>query len=155
MDARGMASIEGKRRMTNGVKKTERSRIIPALRYRNAKAAIDWLCKAFGFEAKMVVPGDGGSVAHAELTLGSGMIMLGDAETEYGHLVAAPLKGQSVTQGLYVVVADVDGHYARAKAEGAEIMLDLKTQDYGGRDYTCRDLEGHVWTFGTYDPWAS
>ena len=130
-------------------------RIIPTLRYRNAKAAIDWLCKAFGFEAKMVVPGAGGKVAHAELVLGNGMIMLGDAETEYGHLVAAPLKGRSVTQGLYVVVADVDGHYARAKAGGAEIVLDLKTQDYGGRDYTARDLEGHVWTFGTYDPWAS
>jgi uncharacterized glyoxalase superfamily protein PhnB len=59
------------------------------------------------------------------------------------------------TQGTYVVVADVDGHYARAKAAGAEIVLDLKKQDYGGRDYTCRDLEGHVWTFGTYDPWAA
>jgi uncharacterized glyoxalase superfamily protein PhnB len=125
------------------------------LRYRNAKAAIDWLCKAFGFEKKMVVPGEGDSIAHAELVLGNGMIMLGDVETEYGHLVAAPLKGQPVTQGLYVVVADVDGHYARAKAAGADIVLELKTQDYGGRDYTCRDFEGHVWTFGTYDPWVS
>jgi uncharacterized glyoxalase superfamily protein PhnB len=141
--------------MANGVLKESGGRIVPALRYRNAKVAIDWLCKAFGFEKKMVVPGEGGSIAHAELTLGNGMIMLGDAETEYGHLVAAPLKGQSVTQGLYVVVADVDGHYARAKAGGAEIVLELKTQDYGGRDYTCRDLESHVWTFGTYDPWVS
>jgi uncharacterized glyoxalase superfamily protein PhnB len=128
--------------------------IIPALRYRNAKAAIEWLSRAFGFEAKMVIPGDGGRVVHAELVLGAGMIMLGDAETEYGHLVAAPLKGQSVTQGIYVVVVDVDGHYAKAKAVGAEILIDIKTQDYGGRDYTCRDLEGHVWTFGTYDPWT-
>jgi uncharacterized glyoxalase superfamily protein PhnB len=135
--------------------KARGSGIIPTLRYRNAKAAIDWLCNAFGFEAKMVVPGDGNRIAHAELVLGNGMIMLGDAETEYSHLVAAPLKGQSVTQGLYVFVADVDGHYARAKTEGAEIVLDIKTQDYGGRDYTCRDPEGHVWTFGTYDPWAS
>ena len=141
--------------MVNVVLKESGGRIIPALRYRNAKAAIDWLCKAFGFEKKMVVPGEGDSVAHAELVLGNGMIMLGDAETEYGHLVAAPLKGQSVTQGNYVVVADVDGHYVRAKAAGAEIVLELKTQDYGGRDYTCRDLEGHVWTFGTYDPWVS
>ena len=65
-------------------------RIIPALRYRNGAAAIDWLCAAFGFERKMVVPADGGRVAHAELTLGNGMIMLGDVETEYGRLVAAP-----------------------------------------------------------------
>jgi uncharacterized glyoxalase superfamily protein PhnB len=141
--------------MVDDVEQGVGGRIIPALRYRNGKAAIDWLCKAFGFEAKMVVPGEGGKVAHAELMLGNGMIMLGDVETEYGHLVAAPLKGQPVTQGLYVIVADVDGHYARAKAEGAEMVLDLKTQDYGGRDYTCRDLEGHVWTFGTYDPWVS
>jgi uncharacterized glyoxalase superfamily protein PhnB len=141
--------------MANAVPKESGGRIIPALRYRNAKAAIDWLCKAFGFEKKMVVPGEGDSIAHAELVLGNGMIMLGDVETEYGHLVAAPLKGQPVTQGLYVVVADVDGHYARAKAAGADIVLELKTQDYGGRDYTCRDFEGHVWTFGTYDPWVS
>ena len=130
-------------------------RIIPALRYRNAAAAIDWLCTAFGFQRKMVVPGDGGRIAHAELTLGNGMIMLGDVETEYGRLVAAPEKGQPVTQGIYVVVDDADAHCARAKAAGAEIVIDIKTEDYGGRDYTCRDLEGHVWTFGTYDPWAS
>ena len=100
-------------------------RIIPALRYRNAAAAIDWLCDAFGFE----------------LTLGNGMIMLGDVKTEYGRLVAAPVKGDPVTQGIYVVVEDADAHYTRAKAAGAEIVLDIKTQDYGGRDYTARDLE--------------
>jgi len=142
--------------MVNGVEREQGGRVIPALRYKNATAAIDWLCKAFGFERKMVVPGDGGSIAHAELTLGNGMIMLGDAETEYGWLVQPPNPPTRVnTQGTYVIVADVDGHYARAKAAGAEIVLDIKTQDYGGRDYTCRDLEGHVWTFGTYDPWVS
>jgi uncharacterized glyoxalase superfamily protein PhnB len=142
--------------MVNGVEREQGGRIIPALRYRNATAAIDWLCNAFGFTRKLVVPGEGGSVAHAELTLGNGMIMLGDAETEYGWLVQPPAPPTRVnTQGTYVVVVDVDGHYARAKAAGAEIVLDLKTQDYGGRDYTCRDLEGHVWTFGTYDPWVS
>jgi uncharacterized glyoxalase superfamily protein PhnB len=136
--------------------KTRGGRIIPALRYRQAAPAIDWLCKAFGFERRMVVPADGGKIAHAELTLGNGMIMLGDVKTEYGGFVRAPEPPERVvTQGIYVVVADVDGHYARAKAAGAEILLDLKTQDYGGRDYTARDLEGHIWTFGTYDPWAS
>jgi uncharacterized glyoxalase superfamily protein PhnB len=58
------------------------------------------------------------------------------------------------TQSIYLVVADADAHHARAKAAGAEIVIDLVTQDYGGRDYTCRDPEGHIWTFGTYDPWA-
>jgi uncharacterized glyoxalase superfamily protein PhnB len=130
------------------------AQIIPALRHRNAAAAIDWLCGAFGFARKMVVPAEGGSIAHAELTLGNAMIMLGDAETEYGRLVAAPNKGQPVTQGIYVVVEDADAHYARAKAAGAEIVRDIKTQDYGSRDYTARDPEGHVWTFGIYDPWG-
>jgi uncharacterized glyoxalase superfamily protein PhnB len=130
-------------------------RIIPALRYRDAAAAIDWLCNAFGFSKHMVVAGEGGRIAHAQLTLGNGMVMLGDVDTEYGRLVAAPEKGQPVTQGIYVVVDDADAHYARAKAAGAEIVIDIKNEDYGGRDYTCRDLEGHVWTFGTYDPWAS
>jgi uncharacterized glyoxalase superfamily protein PhnB len=69
-------------------------------------------------------------------------------------LVAAPREGQRVTQGIYVVVGDVDTHYARAKAR-AEIVIDIKTQDYGGRDYTAKDLDGHVWSFGTYDPWLS
>jgi uncharacterized glyoxalase superfamily protein PhnB len=128
--------------------------IVPALRYNNAAAAIDWLCTAFGFERKMVVPADGGKIAHAELTLGNGMIMLGDVETEFGRLVAVPQKGEPVTQGIYVVVDDADAHYARAKAAGADIVLDITTKDYGGRDYTARDPEGHVWTFGTYNPWA-
>ncbi len=98
--------------------------------------------------------GGGGKIAHAELTLDKGMIMLGDVEREYGRLVAAPEKGQPVTQGIYVVVDDVDAHYGRAKAAGAEIVIDIKTQSYGGRNYTARDLEGHVWTFGSYDPWV-
>src|SRR6478735_7250161 len=78
----------------------------------------------------MVMPGEGGREAHAELTLGNGMIMLGDVKTEYGRLVAAPVKGDPVTRGIYVVVEDADAHYTRAKAAGAEIVLDIKTQDY-------------------------
>jgi uncharacterized glyoxalase superfamily protein PhnB len=142
--------------MVNGVERAGGGRIIPALRYGDGQAAIDWLCKAFGFERKMVVPGEGGGIAHAELTLENGMVMLGDGETEYGRFVRPPVPPErSNTQGTYVVVADVDGHYARAKAAGAEILLDIETHEYGGRDYTCRDPEGHVWTFGTYDPWVS
>jgi uncharacterized glyoxalase superfamily protein PhnB len=129
-------------------------RIIPTLRYGKAEEAIDWLCKAFGFERKMVVPGEGGRVLHAELTFGHDMIMLGDADTEYSHLVSAPKKGEAVSQGLYVVVEDADAHYERAKAAGAEIIKEPVThEDYDGRDYTCRDIGGYVWTFGTYDPW--
>ena len=103
-------------------------RIIPALHYKNAAVALDWLCAAFGFSKHMVVPGEGGRIAHAQLSLGNGMVMLGDAETECGRLVAAPSKGQPVTQGIYVVVDDADAHYARAKDGGAEIVIDIKTQ---------------------------
>jgi uncharacterized glyoxalase superfamily protein PhnB len=141
--------------MVSEVKKSRGACVIPALRYRDAQGAIEWLCKAFGFEKKMVVPGEDGRVAHAELVLGNSMIMLGDAESDYSKLVAAPVKGSPVSQGLYVVVPDADAHFERAKAEGGEILMPLKTQDYGGRDYTCRDPGGYVWTFGTYDPWVS
>ena len=125
--------------------------VIPALQYRDAKAAIAFLCDAFGFEKKAVYE-DGGVVIHAELTFGNGMIMLGSVkDTEYSKLLVRPIDAGGVTMSAYVVVDDADAHFARAKAAGAQIVRELVTQDYG-RDYTCKDLEGHVWTFGTYDP---
>jgi uncharacterized glyoxalase superfamily protein PhnB len=140
--------------MSTDAKQT-RATVIPALQYRDAPAAVDWLCQAFGFEKRMVVPGENGTIAHAELAFGNGMVMLGSRkDTDYGRLLTEPRQAGAVTQGLYVIVDDADAHYARAKAAGAEIVMDIRTQDYGGRDYTCRDPEGHVWTFGTYDPWA-
>jgi uncharacterized glyoxalase superfamily protein PhnB len=131
--------------------------IIPTLRYCDAAAAIEWLCRAFGFEKQLVVPGEDGGIAHAQLAFGNGMIMLGDArDDEYGKLVRTPRDAGGVSTGSpYVIVADVDGHYARAVAGGAKIVLDIEDKDYGGRGYTCRDPEGHVWSFGSYDPWAS
>jgi len=130
--------------------------VIPALQYQDAPAAIDFLCKAFGFEKKAVYEGEGGSIAHAELTLGNGMVMLGSAkETDYGKLLVRPRQVGGVTMSTYCIVADPDAHFARAKAAGAEITREPVTQDYGGRDYTCKDPEGNVWTFGTYDPWSN
>ena len=129
--------------------------IIPSLRYRNALAAIDWLCNAFGFE-KQAVYADGETVHHAQLTFGNGMIMLGSGtETAYGKLIKRPEQiGGYETQAPYVIVEDADVVYERAKAAGAAIVIEIKTEDYGGRGFTCRDLEGHLWSFGTYDPWA-
>ena len=134
-----------------------RSTIIPCLRYRNAPAAIDWLCAAFGFERHLVVPGEGNTIAHAQLRLGDAMIMLGSVvDSEYGRLMKQPDEiGGAETQSPYVVVLEVDAHYARAKAAGASIVIDIKDQDHGGRLYSCRDLEGHLWSFGSYDPWAT
>jgi uncharacterized glyoxalase superfamily protein PhnB len=132
------------------------AKIIPCLRYRDAPAALSWLCRAFGFERHLVVEGPADTVAHAQLTLENGMIMLGSAlDSEYGRLVRQPAEGGGGhTQTIYVVVADVDAHYARAKAAGATVLIDIKDEDYGGRGYSCCDLEGHVWSFGSYDPWA-
>ena len=139
---------------------TRLSSIIPALRYRDAPAAIDWLCEHLGFERHLVVPNDDGSIAHAQLSLGSGMIMLGsvegpDGETEFGRFLQQPDEiGGRETQSSYLVVADPDAAYARVKAGGAEILIEIRDEDYGGRGFTCRDPEGHIWSVGSYDPWA-
>src|ERR1700756_2976599 len=117
------------------------STIIPAMRYRNAPAAIEWLCQAFGFEKHLVVPGENGTIAHAELTLGNGMMMLGSArDYEFGKLVKRPDQLDGVeTQCQYVVVKDVDAHYGRAVAAGAKIVREIGDASYGGRGYSCHD----------------
>jgi len=137
--------------------KQTKSTVVPCLRYRHAAAAIDWLCRAFGFEKQMVVPGEKGTIAHAQLSFGNGMIMLGSiGDTPFNRLMAQPDEvGGRQTQCPYLVVTDADAVYRQAKAAGAEIVLDIKDEDYGGRGFTCRDLEGHAWNFGTYDPWAT
>ena len=128
--------------------------VIPGMRYRDAARMIDWLCTAFGFERHLVVPGERGAIAHAQLKFGSGMIMLGSPrDDEFGRLVKPAKDVGVVTQSAYVVVPDADAHYARATAAGAEILIDIKDEDYGGRGYTCRDPEGQIWSFGTFDPW--
>jgi uncharacterized glyoxalase superfamily protein PhnB len=137
--------------------KNTRATIIPCLRYRDAPKAIEWLCRTFGFEKQLVVPNGDGTIAHAQLSFGNGMIMLGsvlEVETEFGRLIKQPDEiGGFETQSAYVVVSDADEIYARAKAAGAEIVIEIKDEDYGGRDFSCRDLEGHLWNIGTYDPW--
>jgi uncharacterized glyoxalase superfamily protein PhnB len=138
------------------IAKATTSTVIPALQYQDAPAAIEFLCRAFGFERHAVYEGEGGSIAHAQLTLGNGMIMLGSVkDTNYGKLLVRPRAVGGVTMSVYLIVQDPDAHCARAKAAGAEITREPETQDYGGRDYTCKDPEGNVWSFGTYDPWAA
>ena len=127
--------------------------VYPALSYRDAPAAIEWLKEAFGLKEMMVVPGENGSVAHAEMSIGNGVIMLGSAKPEFGW--SSPLDLPAVNQSVYVVVDDPDGHYARAKSAGAEITRELETTDYGSRGYSAKDIEGHHWSFGTYQPSAN
>jgi uncharacterized glyoxalase superfamily protein PhnB len=137
--------------------KNTRATVIPSLRYRDAPKAIEWLCQTFGFEEQLIVPNDDGTIAHAQLSFGNGMIMLGSVlkkETEFGHLIKQPDDiGGFETQSAYLVVSDADEIYRRAKAAGAEIVIEIKDEDYGGRVFSCRDLEGHLWNIGTYDPW--
>ncbi len=133
-----------------------KSTVIPGLRYRNAPAAIDWLCEVLGFEKQLVVPGDtSDSVLHAQLTLGGGMIMLGSVnDNDFGRLMAQPEEiGGRETQCSYVLVEDADVIYEKATASGAEIVMPIKDEEYGGRAFTCRDPEGHIWAVGTYNPW--
>ena len=131
--------------------------VIPAFRYTDAPAAIEWLCDVFGFEKHLVVPGAGGGIDHAQLTLGAGMIMLGSARDDaYSNLFLTP--GQidgAVTQSVYVIVSAIEEHYQRACSGGAEILNEIADQHHGGKLYTCRDLEGYVWNFGSYNPWSS
>ena len=133
---------------------TTAAAVIPTMRYRDAPAAVDWLCRAFGFRQHLVIPGPDGAVAHAELSFGAGLVMLGShGSGEFDHLMAVPGDaGGRCTQSVYVIVADVDAHHEGAVRAGAEIVMPPRDQDFGGRSYICRDPEGHVWSFGSYDP---
>ncbi len=125
--------------------------MFPFLRYRNARKAIEWLGLAFGFEVHSLMDAEDGTVAHAELKLGPGIIMVGEARDD-ALGVKSPNELDAVTGGIYVYVEDVDAHYARASKHGAEMVFDIADMDYGAREYTARDLEGHLWSFGTYQP---
>jgi uncharacterized glyoxalase superfamily protein PhnB len=132
------------------------STIVPGHRYRNAPAAIEWLCKVFGFERHAVYEGENGSIAHAELTLGNGMIMLGSGkDDEFGKGFKPPGElGGIETRSCYIVVPDADAAYARAVAAGAVVIRPLQDTPYGSREFAVKDPEGHSWSAGTYDPWA-
>ncbi len=136
--------------------------MIPSMRYADAPAAIEWLQRAFGFEAQLVVPDGAGGIAHAQLLMrdpvrGDAMVMLGSNKpgTAFNDLTIQPREcGMRSTQCPYIVIDATDAHCERAAAVGAEMVMPIADQDYGGRVYSCRDPEGHLWCFGSYDPWA-
>lgn len=128
---------------------TGKPNIFPALKYSDGPAALKWLANAFGFREVVSYPAPDGTIAHAQMALGNGMIMLGSAGKP-----DAKNPWSTERQGIYVCVDDIDAHYARAKAAGAAIMRDLTSTDYGSREYSARDLDGHLWSFGTYKPWS-
>ena len=123
--------------------------LYPVLKYDDARAAIDFLEAAFGFERLHVFEGENGAVAHAELKFGDGVIMFGSASEG----------DERFNQGIgrttvYVVVDDPDSLFSRARGAGAEIVMEPTDQSYGSRDFTARDPEGNLWSFGTYRPGA-
>jgi uncharacterized glyoxalase superfamily protein PhnB len=131
-------------------------RISSSIFYADAVGAIDWLCRAFGFEVRLKVEGEGGRIEHSELVFGEGLIMVGQAgrddRTERRDMVSPRSIGGANTQVLCVVVDDVDAHCAHARAEGAEIVREPETSDYGpeywtDRSYGAKDPDGHLWYF--------
>ena len=131
------------------------STIMPTFRYRNAPAAIDWLCSVLGFTRHAVYPGPDNTIGHAELTLGGGMIKLGSEKDDaYGNRFKSPeAAGGCETASAYVVVEDADAVYARAQAGGGKIIREIQNTDYGSREFSVLDPEGHSWSVGTYNPW--
>jgi uncharacterized glyoxalase superfamily protein PhnB len=120
--------------------------IFPSLRYDDAHAAIDFLVRAFDAEPHAIYTADDGTIRHAEIRLGNGIVMLGTSRPD-----APATRGGG---GIYVVVKDADSHHARARSAGAEIVRGLDDTDYGSRGYSTLDPEGNAWHFGTYQPFA-
>lgn len=122
--------------------------------YDDPIAAIDWLTKSFGFDVRLKILDENGRLAHSELTFGDAVVMIGGAEGKeaYQKLQKSPLTTGGVTHALAIYLDDVDAHYANAVANGATILRDLKTDDYGAdywtdRTYGALDPEGHLWWF--------
>lgn len=126
------------------------SDVYPSLTYDDAAAAIEWLCRAFGFTKRLVVPGDDGRVEHSELSLGNAVIMVSSPKAEFNRV--GPRAACGLSQALSLYVADPDAHHVAAMAAGATPVRPLQDEDYGARGYMVEDPEGHLWYFGNYRP---
>lgn len=122
---------------------------VPIVPFSDPRAAIGWLERAFAATATLVVPPEPDQpLKHAEVKVGTGLVMIDDADrTDSPFALPGPVV-------VYVVVDDPDGLHDRAVAEGAEIVMGLTDQDYGSREFAARDPHGNVWSFGTYRPTA-
>ncbi len=125
--------------------------IYPVVRYRDPDAAIEWLGRAFGLSERVVYRDDSGAMMHGELELGDQLIMLGQADPS-GWMGGNEPQPLASTVSLYVVIEDADALHRRAVEAGATIVRALSDQSYGSRDFSARDLEGNLWSFGTYRP---
>jgi uncharacterized glyoxalase superfamily protein PhnB len=126
--------------------------MIPYIRYEDPRAMLDWLEEAFGFERRVMYEEDD-QIVHAEVTFGTGMFMVGPVRGDDPGSAKTPNQlGGQATGGIYVAVDDPDAHSERARSAGAEIVREVEDMDYGSREYSARDPEGHTWSFGTYRP---
>lgn len=125
-------------------------KIIPNLRYEDPETAIDWLCRAFGFEVSFTSEEPGRGIVHAQLRMGSDLVMLGPVVENDKHGLKSPLSLQGQSQSICVALEEVDAHFERARAAEAVIVTPPYDSRFGARLYTCLDLDGHVWTFGNY-----
>ena len=125
---------------------SSRPAFIPALAYKDNRAALAWLEKAFGFEPSEILSDSAGNIVHAEMTYGDGVVMIG---SEWADWTRSPASlGGKNTQRIHVQVArGIDEHCARAREAGAKIVMEPADQFYGARSYIATDLEGHYWTF--------
>jgi len=130
-------------------------RMCASVYYEDARAAIDWLGRAFGFEVRLKVEGEGGRIEHSELVFGEAIVMVSDVKHDkpYNASFVSPRQvGGKNTQALCFFVDDADQHCERAKKAGAVIGMDPETHDYGDdywvdRTYQATDPEGHTWWF--------
>jgi uncharacterized glyoxalase superfamily protein PhnB len=122
--------------------------VCPYLYYRDVAAAVGWLGQVFGLRTRMTMPGPGGSLMHAELELGRGLVMLGLASEAHGS--RSPSELPAVNQSLYAYVDDVDAHFAHARAAGAKILSEPVEMFWGDKLYAAMDCEGHRWSFAQH-----
>jgi uncharacterized glyoxalase superfamily protein PhnB len=128
--------------------------IFPGMRYTDAHAAIAWLERAFDAKRNVVYDAPDGTVAHAQLSIAGNLVMLGSTRDD-GYPVRSPKDAGVITGSIYVALPDaaaVDALHARAASAGATIVQSPHDTDYGSHDFSATDLDGHLWSFGTYQP---
>lgn len=122
------------------------------MRFLDGAGAIRWLTEAFGFEESASYRNERGEIIHAEMRFHGALMFFGQ-ERESDYPVKPP-GGNAPTGSVYVAVSadQIDAHYERAKNAGARIFRELCDTEYGSREYSAYDCEGHPWSFGTYQP---
>ena len=126
--------------------------LIPVVRYSDCNAALAMFTEVFGFTRGNVFRDDAGQVMHGEFSFGHGGVMIGPvADTPFGKYMRQPREAGGITASFFVIVTDPDALFAKCEAAGLEVLMPLRDESYGSREFTARDAEGHIWTFGTYE----